>query len=130
MSMGYGRFSAYQVAQWIAELDALDALYFGLSNADPFVVDPATSELIGSSYNRQRGAFILVGSNALIQPDDVTFHGLPLSTFIAAITIWDRKIAGNLRAAFVLKRPVSIAGGGDYTIPGDTVMLGLDVATI
>lgn len=129
-AFGFGRFTDYQVAAWIAELDALDALYFGLNNDSPFITDPATTELIGSSYNRQRGDFTLIGSNALVQPDDITFHGLPLSSYIAAITVWDAKIAGNARAAFVLKDPVELANGGDYTIPGSTVMLGLDVTVI
>lgn len=129
-SAGFGRFSAWQVAQWIAELMELDALYLALNGSDPFVTDPATSELIGSSYNRQRGAFVTAGANAIVQPLDVIWGGLPLASVVAAVTVWDRKIGGQMRAGFVLKNPINLPDGGDVRIPGGTFLLGLDVVTI
>lgn len=127
--LGHGRVSSFQASEWIDQLAVLP-MWFGLSNSDPNVSDPATSELLGSSYTRQKAAFFRAGPYMLLQPADVPFHGLPIDAVVAAITVWDAKFGGNLRAAFVLNTPINFPAGGDYTVPGGQFEIGLDVPVI
>lgn len=126
---GSGRVSSWQAAAWIAELSSI-SLWFGLSDSDPNVSDPATAELIGASYSRMIAGFTAIGPYALLQPADIVFSGLPMDAVVAAVCVWDAKIGGNMRAAFVLSTPLNFPAGGDYTIPGGQFEIGLDVPVL
>lgn len=126
---GSGRVSSWQAANWIAQLSSI-SLWFGLADADPNVSDPATAELIGASYTRALASFAAIGPYALLQPSDIRFSGLPIDAVVAAVTVWDAKIGGNMRAAFVLTSPINFPAGGDYTVPGGQFEIGLDVPVL
>lgn len=124
--MADGRFSAWQLDQWMTGLFSATH-YIALFSSSPFIANPLTVELVGGSYARQLAAFTRTNTYAMTLAADVFHRSLAPGVNIVAIGAFGSAINGNMLWGQLLDVPKAFPTGGTYQIEAGQLVLGVQV---
>lgn len=122
--MSTGRFSDYQVAQWLSNA-ATNGYWLALHYDDPDISGAYASEIFGGSYARVFSGFTGVSGRVVWNSTPVKWTGLPAVTasFIAG---WDAQINGNYLWSASIDGAVKFIDGSNWTIGAQTIALSIN----
>jgi hypothetical protein len=122
--MSTGRFSDYQVAQWLADA-ASNGYWLAIHYDDPDISGAYASEIFGGSYIRVLAQFSGVDGRTIWNTDTVRWTGLPAvqATFLAG---WDAQFNGNLLWSSSIDGVVKFIDGSTWAIPAQSVALSIN----
>ena len=129
--LGRGQFSDYRRDLWLSEY-LNGSYYLGLVTEDPnSAVDPLAAEVTGSTYRRPLVYFtaynrLLSLSSSELGNAGFSWPGIPAATTVVGAALWDAPYLGNLEASVLFDSAVSFPTGGTYTLPDNTLWIGID----
>jgi len=122
--MSVGRFSDYQVQQWLTDASQ-DGYWLALHYDNPDIAGAYASEVFGGTYKRVRADFTSVDGRTIWNAGPVRWPGLP-SIVITHVAGWDAQLNGNLLWYSSLDAVVRITQGSAWAVSANTIALSMN----
>ena len=120
--MSTGRFSDYQVEQWLSESDSY---WVALHYDNPDISGAYASEVFGGSYTRVLVPFTGVDGRTTWNVDPIKWTGVP-SVQVTHLAGWDAQINGNLLWSSSLDGKVTIPEGQSWSLGARVIALSIN----
>lgn len=121
--MSIGRFSDYQVEQWLSAYTS--GCYLALHYDNPDVAGAYASEVFGGSYQRRKTTFTSPDGRTVLNLNAVKWTGLP-AAIVTHVAGWDAQNNGNLLWSSSLDAVTRVTQGGGFMLGARVLALSIN----